>query len=75
MIFVLKLARELGHVPYISFSLSAHSLKEINHRGELWENRREEVIVTEKCDIHTPPEVVHDGSNEREGFALSRNDN
>ena len=41
----------------------------------LWENRREVVFVTEKCHFHTPPEVVHDGSNEKECFFLSKNDN
>ena len=41
----------------------------------LRENRREGVFVTENCDFHTPPEVVHDGSNERECFALSKSDN
>ena len=32
-----------------------------------------EGFVTENCDFHTPPEVVHDSSNERESFVLSRN--
>ena len=49
-----------------------HRLAEGSHVKPRWEHRGEEVFVTENCNFHTPQEVVHDGSNERESFVLSK---